>query len=153
MHESQWRKVLSNNQGIWEALHHLCKSCMLHLDLRPTNIFLDNKIAPNIADFCCSSCLEEKQNQAVASKQFGSMLFGSMLSIETGVDSSICYEGIISLLASAMLTSFSCSWCTSPFPPLLLWAVGWGHGVVGCPTEKGSPVGAAKFTKGISFFV
>ena len=90
-------KALSNNPGIWEGLHHLRKSSMVHLDLRPTNIFLDNNIVPKIADFCLSSCLEEKQNQAIASKQFG-----SMWSIESGMDSSSVVQ-VSSLVAHLVL--------------------------------------------------
>jgi hypothetical protein len=53
-----------------------------------------------IADFCLASCLEEKQNQAIASKQFG-----SMWSIETGMDSSSVFVQVSSLFHSS-LTSF-----------------------------------------------
>jgi hypothetical protein len=64
---------------------------------KPTNIFLDNNFVPNIADFCLSSCLEENQNQAIASKQFG-----SMWSIEIVMDSSLVVQ-VSSLMPHDML--------------------------------------------------
>jgi len=67
------KRVLSNNQGICEGLHYLHKSCIVWLDLGPVNIFLDDNMMLKIADFCFSRCLEEKQSQAIVSKQFGSM--------------------------------------------------------------------------------
>ena len=47
----------------------------LYCSLRPrhASIFLGENIMLKIADFCLSSCLEENQSQAIASKQFGSM--------------------------------------------------------------------------------
>uniref|UniRef100_A0A453SEL3 Protein kinase domain-containing protein n=1 Tax=Aegilops tauschii subsp. strangulata TaxID=200361 RepID=A0A453SEL3_AEGTS len=47
----------------------------LYCSVRPrhASIFLGENILLKIADFCLSSCLEEKQSQAIASKQFGSM--------------------------------------------------------------------------------
>ena len=47
----------------------------LYCSLRPrhASIFLGENIMLKIADFWLSSCLEENQSQAIASKQFGSM--------------------------------------------------------------------------------
>jgi hypothetical protein len=69
------------------------------------------------------------------------MLFGSMLSIEIGMDSSICYEGIISHMACyANLIFLQLVYISiTTFVTLSCWVRSC---VVGCPTEKGSSRGS-----------
>mgnify|MGYP000485800160 CR=1 FL=1 len=49
-----WRKTLEILMGIARGLvdtHHDCHQCIIHRDIRPANILLDENLNPKIADF------------------------------------------------------------------------------------------------------
>ncbi|KAK9105794.1 hypothetical protein Scep_022638 [Stephania cephalantha] len=53
-HSLGWKKLLQIVKGIAygiEYLHHGCDSRILHLDIKPHNILLDNDFVPKISDF------------------------------------------------------------------------------------------------------
>ncbi|KAK9115023.1 hypothetical protein Syun_021820 [Stephania yunnanensis] len=53
-HSLGWKKLLQIVKGIAygiEYLHHGCDSRILHLDIKPHNILLDNDFGPKISDF------------------------------------------------------------------------------------------------------
>ncbi|XBH60148.1 hypothetical protein VPH35_114780 [Triticum aestivum] len=53
----EWRKRYKIIKGICEGLLHLHDLCILHLDLKPGNILVDEHMAPKIADFGLSRWL------------------------------------------------------------------------------------------------
>ena len=59
-------------RGICEGLQYLHENHIVHLDLKPANILLDDKMVPKIADFGLSRCFDEKQTRAITSKLIGS---------------------------------------------------------------------------------
>ncbi|KAM0926143.1 hypothetical protein ACQ4PT_003751 [Festuca glaucescens] len=60
----EWRERFGIIKGICHGLHYLHKNRILHLDLKPANILLDNTMEPKIADFGLSRCLAQEQTRA-----------------------------------------------------------------------------------------
>jgi len=58
-------------KGICEGLHYLHENHIVHLDLKPGNILLDNDMVPKIADFGLSRCFDENQSRDITSKLIG----------------------------------------------------------------------------------
>uniref|UniRef100_A0ACD5TBA8 Uncharacterized protein n=3 Tax=Avena sativa TaxID=4498 RepID=A0ACD5TBA8_AVESA len=69
----EWRKRYEIIKGICEGLLHLHDKRILHLDLKPGNILLDEHMVPKIADFGLSVCLREDQNWASTSNLCGTL--------------------------------------------------------------------------------
>jgi serine/threonine protein kinase len=56
-----------------ERGHCLHENNIVHLDLKPANILLNDYMVPKIADFGISRCFDEKQTQAATSTVYGSL--------------------------------------------------------------------------------
>jgi serine/threonine protein kinase len=54
------------------GLLYLHENRIVHLDLKPANILLDDNMVPKIADFGLSRCFDEKQSHVITSKLCGS---------------------------------------------------------------------------------
>jgi len=63
-------------KGICRGLHFLHESNIVHLDLKPQNILLDDTMMPKIADFGLSRLLGEQKSRTVTLKIAGT--FGYM---------------------------------------------------------------------------
>ncbi|CAN6281743.1 unnamed protein product [Urochloa humidicola] len=68
----EWRVCYQIIKGICEGLHYLHENHIVHLDLKPGNILLDDNMVPKIADFGLSRCFDENQSEAITSKLIGS---------------------------------------------------------------------------------
>uniref|UniRef100_A0ACD5YB52 Uncharacterized protein n=1 Tax=Avena sativa TaxID=4498 RepID=A0ACD5YB52_AVESA len=68
----QWRERYQIIKGICRGLCHLHEKCILHLDLKPANILLDDHMVPKIADFGLSRCLDKEQTRVFTSHLCGS---------------------------------------------------------------------------------
>nr|XP_045085239.1 putative cysteine-rich receptor-like protein kinase 39 isoform X2 [Aegilops tauschii subsp. strangulata] len=68
-----WIKSYRIIKGICEGLHYLHQNCIVHLDLKPANILLDDNMTPKIADFGLSRCFDEKQSQAITENMAGTL--------------------------------------------------------------------------------
>uniref|UniRef100_A0ACD5WSU8 Uncharacterized protein n=1 Tax=Avena sativa TaxID=4498 RepID=A0ACD5WSU8_AVESA len=71
-HGLDWRDRYQIIKGICEGLCHLHEKRILHLDLKPANILVDNHMVPKITDFGLSRCLDVKQTRAFTSNLCGS---------------------------------------------------------------------------------
>ncbi|KAM3371757.1 hypothetical protein ACQJBY_018921 [Aegilops geniculata] len=60
----EWTERFRIIKGICEGLHYLHMNRILHLDLKPANILLDDHMVPKIADFGLSRCLDENSAHA-----------------------------------------------------------------------------------------
>lgn len=58
-------------KGICEGLHYLHQNNILHLDLKPGNILLDEDMMPKITDFGLSRCFEEDQTGVITKNVVG----------------------------------------------------------------------------------
>lgn len=59
-------------KGICEGVHHLHQKKIIHMDLKPQNILLDDEMVPKIADFGLSRRLREDQSKIITENKFGS---------------------------------------------------------------------------------
>ncbi|PAN45489.1 hypothetical protein PAHAL_9G122800 [Panicum hallii] len=69
----EWRVRYEMIRGICEGLQYLHENHIVHLDLKPSNILLDDKMVPKIADFGLSRCFDANQSRDIASKLIGSI--------------------------------------------------------------------------------
>lgn len=69
----EWKARYRIIKGICEGLCYLHSINIMHLDLKPSNILMDDNMIPKITDFGLSRSLEEMQTRVVATKMFGTM--------------------------------------------------------------------------------
>ncbi|TVU09052.1 hypothetical protein EJB05_42492, partial [Eragrostis curvula] len=69
----EWRVCYRIIKGICEGLHYLHKNHILHLDLKPANILLDDNMVPKIADFGLSKLLEQNKSKVTATILVGTL--------------------------------------------------------------------------------
>uniref|UniRef100_A0ACD5ZLL0 Uncharacterized protein n=1 Tax=Avena sativa TaxID=4498 RepID=A0ACD5ZLL0_AVESA len=61
----RWRDRYEIVTGICQGLHYLHLKNIVHLDLKPANILLDDNFVPKITDFGISRCFDEMQSQVM----------------------------------------------------------------------------------------
>uniref|UniRef100_A0ACD5Z3L5 Uncharacterized protein n=1 Tax=Avena sativa TaxID=4498 RepID=A0ACD5Z3L5_AVESA len=69
----EWRERYGIIKGMCEGLLHLHEKHILHLDLKPSNILVDDQMIPKITDFGLSRCLDKEQTRDITSKLYGSL--------------------------------------------------------------------------------
>ena len=69
----EWKTRYQIIKGICEGLCYLHKKRILHLDLKPDNILMNDQMVPKITDFGLSRCLDEEQKEATVTCIIGSM--------------------------------------------------------------------------------
>ncbi|KAF6992430.1 hypothetical protein CFC21_009418 [Triticum aestivum] len=72
-HGLEWRKRYQIIKGICEGLNYLHQNNIVHSDLNPANILLDNNMVPKIADFGVSRCFRDNQSGDILTKVVGTM--------------------------------------------------------------------------------
>jgi len=68
----QWRERYQIIKGICEGVGYLHKHHIIHMDLKPQNILLDDGMVPKIADFGISRRFGENQSRAITENKVGS---------------------------------------------------------------------------------
>ncbi|PWZ17674.1 Cysteine-rich receptor-like protein kinase 10 [Zea mays] len=69
----EWNKRFKIIKGICEGLQYLHENNIVHLDLKPPNILLNDNMVPKISDFGLSRCFEEMQSRTMTSTLVGSI--------------------------------------------------------------------------------
>ncbi|XP_034568326.1 uncharacterized protein [Setaria viridis] len=67
----QWRVCYKIIKGICLGLHYLHERHIIHLDLKPDNILLDDGMVPKIADFGLSRLLGEEKSRTITQTKIG----------------------------------------------------------------------------------
>ncbi|XP_066355005.1 cysteine-rich receptor-like protein kinase 7 [Miscanthus floridulus] len=68
-----WRKRYPIIKGVCEGLNYLHMNRVIHLDLKPANILMDDSMEPKIADFGLSRCFDEGQSLVMVTKVAGTL--------------------------------------------------------------------------------
>lgn len=71
--DREWRTCYKIIKGISEGLQFLHENHIIHLDLKPSNILLDDSMVPKITDFGLSTCFDKNQRQDITKTTFGTM--------------------------------------------------------------------------------
>uniref|UniRef100_A0A8R7TPK6 Protein kinase domain-containing protein n=1 Tax=Triticum urartu TaxID=4572 RepID=A0A8R7TPK6_TRIUA len=69
----EWRTCYKIIKGICEGLQFLHDNHIIHLDLKPANILLDDSMVPKITDFGLSRCFDENQSRDITKTILGTM--------------------------------------------------------------------------------
>uniref|UniRef100_A0ACD5UIT3 Uncharacterized protein n=1 Tax=Avena sativa TaxID=4498 RepID=A0ACD5UIT3_AVESA len=69
----EWGTCYGIIKGICEGIQYLHENNIIHLDLKPANILLDNKMIPKITDFGMSRCFDENQSRHITQNIAGTM--------------------------------------------------------------------------------
>ncbi|KAF7105420.1 hypothetical protein CFC21_106236 [Triticum aestivum] len=69
----EWVKRFQVIKGICEGLNYLHQNNIMHLDLKPGNILLDEDMMPKITDFGLSRCFEEDQTRVITKNVGGTL--------------------------------------------------------------------------------
>lgn len=67
----EWRDRYKIIKGICEGLYYLHTQNIVHLDLKPANILMDDKMVPKITDFGVSRCFKEDQTRTIVTAVAG----------------------------------------------------------------------------------
>uniref|UniRef100_A0A287JU77 Uncharacterized protein n=1 Tax=Hordeum vulgare subsp. vulgare TaxID=112509 RepID=A0A287JU77_HORVV len=69
----EWGTCYKIIKGICEGLQYLHENLIVHLDLKPANILLDNNMSPKIADFGLSRCFNENESRDITKTILGTL--------------------------------------------------------------------------------
>uniref|UniRef100_A0A453DLM7 Protein kinase domain-containing protein n=1 Tax=Aegilops tauschii subsp. strangulata TaxID=200361 RepID=A0A453DLM7_AEGTS len=69
----EWGTCYKIIKGICEGLQYLHDNHIIHLDLKPANILLDDNMEPKIADFGLSRCFDENQSRDITKTILGTI--------------------------------------------------------------------------------
>ncbi|XP_044361994.1 cysteine-rich receptor-like protein kinase 27 [Triticum aestivum] len=69
----QWTTHYQIIKGICEGVHYLHQQRIIHMDLKPQNVLLDDNMTPRIADFGLSRHLSGSQSRAITDHKLGTM--------------------------------------------------------------------------------
>jgi serine/threonine protein kinase len=69
----EWRMRYKIIKGICEGLNYLHRNHIVHFDLKPANILMDENMVPKISDFGLSMCFQDKGTQVLLTEMGGTI--------------------------------------------------------------------------------
>jgi serine/threonine protein kinase len=66
-----WETCYKIIKGICVGLQYLHENNIIHMDLKPANILLDDNMSPKISDFGLSRCFDENQSKDITETRMG----------------------------------------------------------------------------------
>ncbi|CAM0942723.1 unnamed protein product [Alopecurus aequalis] len=69
----EWAICYKIIKEICEGIQYLHDNRIVHLDLKPANILLDDNMSPKICDFGLSRCFKENQSQVITESRAGTL--------------------------------------------------------------------------------
>ncbi|CAM0942732.1 unnamed protein product [Alopecurus aequalis] len=81
----EWAMCYKIIKGICEGIQYLHDNRIVHLDVKPANILLDNNMSPKISDFGLSRCFKENQRQHITETRTGTLGYIAPELLEEGV--------------------------------------------------------------------
>jgi len=80
----EWATCYKIIKGICEGIQHLHDKNIVHLDLKPDNILLDNNMSPKISDFGLSRCFNKNQSHDTTENIIGTRGYSAPELLEGG---------------------------------------------------------------------
>ncbi|CAM0870088.1 unnamed protein product [Alopecurus aequalis] len=81
----EWAMCYKIIKGICEGIQYLHDNRIVHLDVKPANILLDNNMSPKISDFGLSRWFKENQSQHITKTRNGTLGYIAPELLEEGV--------------------------------------------------------------------
>jgi len=81
----EWARCYKIILGICEGIRYLHDNHIVHLDLKPANILLDDNMSPKISDFGLSRCFDENQSRVITETIVGSKGYLAPELLEGGI--------------------------------------------------------------------
>ncbi|CAM0942726.1 unnamed protein product [Alopecurus aequalis] len=81
----EWEVCYKIIKEICEGVQYLHDNCIVHFDLKPANILLDDNMSPKISDFGLSRCFKENQSRDITKNIVGTLGYSAPEFREGGV--------------------------------------------------------------------
>jgi len=107
----EWKQRYQIISGVCEGLHQLHEQTILHMDLKPQNILLDDDMVPKITDFGFSRCLEDNQSKVHTANRYGTLGYMAREFIHNGEFTKRCDLYSLGVIIMELLTGEHKEYC------------------------------------------
>ncbi|KAG2559558.1 hypothetical protein PVAP13_8KG018352, partial [Panicum virgatum] len=107
----EWKQRYQIISGVCEGLHQLHEQTILHMDLKPQNILLDDDMVPKIIDFGFSRCLEDNQSKVETENRYGTLGYMAREFFKNGIFTKRCDLFSLGVIIMELLTGERKEYC------------------------------------------